>query len=116
MPDDHNSFLLDKKLNLPQIHNSFELFLCIRPNLTDMEPTSIVNQTKAFKCNSACNMQFSETRTLTTFLSKERNGGVLIEKGREILEESTRRHNMEELSTRYKINRRSPGGPDPRHH
>lgn len=59
----------------------------------------------------------SETRTLTnSVVSKERNGGVLLKKARDILEESTRRLNMEELSVRYKINRRSPGGPDPRHH
>ncbi|KAJ0522697.1 hypothetical protein HanIR_Chr10g0485451 [Helianthus annuus] len=58
----------------------------------------------------------ARTFTLTTYFSKERNGGSLIEKARKILEESTQKHNMQELSTRYKINRRSPGGPDPRHH
>lgn len=43
------------------------------------------------------------------------NGGGLIEKAREILEETTRRHNMEEQSA-HDVNRTSPGGPDPKHH
>ncbi|KAJ0866908.1 hypothetical protein HanRHA438_Chr12g0557121 [Helianthus annuus] len=58
----------------------------------------------------------SETRLITANLSKDRNGGVLIDKAREILEENTQRHDMEELKARYSINRRSPGGPDPKHH
>lgn len=58
----------------------------------------------------------SEARIVTSLLLKERNGGRLIEKARDILEVNTRRHNMEELSSRYNVNRRSPGGPDPKHH
>ncbi|KAL8242629.1 hypothetical protein R6Q59_012931 [Mikania micrantha] len=57
-----------------------------------------------------------ETRVITTSSPQDRNGRVLIDKAREILEESVQRHDMEELRTRYSINRRSPGGPDPKHH
>ena len=66
-----------------------------------------------FLCMVLLSITISESRIL---LSNERNGRGLIEKAIEIIEESTRRHNMEKLETHYYVNRRSPGGPDPKHH
>lgn len=55
----------------------------------------------------------SETRALDQLASKRKQ--ALIESAQEILKVNLRRQEME-IQGRYKVNRVSPGGPDPKHH
>lgn len=64
-----------------------------------------------FLCLVLLSIRVSETRILY-----ENNGGAMMERAREILQVSTKKHDMVELSRRYDTDRLSPGGPDPKHH
>ncbi|PWA41713.1 hypothetical protein CTI12_AA551480 [Artemisia annua] len=66
--------------------------------------------------NKWVGVRVCETRILIGSLSTKNNEGTLIERAREILEVSAKKHNMVELSKHYNTDRLSPGGPDPKHH
>ncbi|KAI4333596.1 hypothetical protein L6164_018380 [Bauhinia variegata] len=55
-----------------------------------------------------------ETRPLPAPFSNGKENSPLMERAKQVLEESIRRQQL--LGTQYKPNRLSPGGPDPHHH